>query len=133
TVRSAVPAPSSPPAGQQVAAAPAPPPPAAPPAAAQRPAPPVGLQASNAPAAGAGDYIVQVTSQRSESQAAAAYRDLQRRFPTILGSLQPDIQKADLGAKGIYYRVRVAPASREVAASFCEQLKSAGGDCVVSR
>ncbi|WP_026380236.1 SPOR domain-containing protein [Afifella pfennigii] len=79
-------------------------------------------------------WAVQVSSQRSEEQARASFTSLQQRFPTLLGDQQPYIQEADLGDKGVYYRVRVGPmADRNAAISLCEDLKSAGGSCFVTR
>lgn len=86
-----------------------------------------------APAA-TGDFVVQVSSQRSEEAARSAFSGLQRRFPSVLGNRSPDIARADLGARGVFYRVRVGPMeTRVAAANFCETLKSAGGDCIVAR
>jgi cell division septation protein DedD len=83
--------------------------------------------------AGAG-YLVQLSAQRSMEQAQGSYADMQRRFPSVLGSLEPTIQQADLGEKGIYFRVRVGPwASRGEAAEVCEALKAAGGSCFVTQ
>lgn len=93
-------------------------------------------QASDAaPAAAAsGGFVVQITSQRSEAAATAAYKALQKKFPSVFGGMAPDIAKADLGAKGVYYRVRVGPMStRDKAVSFCEKLRAAGGDCIVQK
>ena len=88
-----------------------------------------------APAARAsGGYAVQVTSQRSESEAHAAFRALQAKYPTQLGGREPIIHRADLGAKGTFYRALVGPfASAEEAASLCSGLKAAGGNCIVQR
>jgi hypothetical protein len=47
--------------------------------------------------------------------------------------MAPDVQKADLGAKGIYYRVRVGQPTRDQAVALCEQLRTAGGDCLLAR
>ena len=58
---------------------------------------------------GGGATLVQVSSQKSEEAALSSYRSLQQRYPNILGSFKPTIVRADLGAKGIYYRVRVGP------------------------
>lgn len=80
-----------------------------------------------------GAYIVQVSSQRSRKQAQDAYSSLQRRFPSVLGNVQPVIQKADLGDRGTYYRVRLGPYQQQAAAKLCSNLKSAGGDCFVRR
>lgn len=87
-----------------------------------------------APSAATGGYVVQVSSQRSEADAAASFRALQGKFPSVLGSRQPLIKRADLGAKGIYYRAVVGPfASQEAASQLCGDLKTAGGQCVVQR
>lgn len=85
------------------------------------------------PAIPKGAYIVQVSSQRSRKQAQDAYSSLQRRFPSVLGKVQPVIQKADLGDRGTYYRVRLGPYQQQAAARLCSNLKSAGGDCFVRR
>jgi hypothetical protein len=81
-----------------------------------------------------GGYLVQVSSQRNESDAQASYRALQGKFPSVLGSRSPLIKRADLGDKGVYYRAMVGPfGSSEEASQFCGSLKSAGGQCVVQR
>ena len=41
--------------------------------------------------------------------------------------------RADLGEKGIYYRVRVGPFNDGDAARLCGDLKAAGGDCILAR
>jgi len=51
----------------------------------------------------------------------------------VLGDVQPVIQKADLGDRGTYYRVRLGPYQQQAAARLCSNLKSAGGDCFVRR
>ncbi len=81
----------------------------------------------------AGAYAVQVTSQRSESDAQASYKSLQAQFPAVLGSRQPVIKKADLGDKGTYYRAQIPFQSQNEASEFCSSLKAAGGQCVVQK
>lgn len=79
-------------------------------------------------------YLVQISSRRSVAQAQASFADMKRRYNSILGEFEPDIQRADLGDKGTYYRVRIGPmASREAALRLCQQLKDAGGNCFVTR
>jgi len=81
-----------------------------------------------------GGYAVQVASQRSEAEAMASFRALQARYPQQLGSHHAVVRRADLGAKGVYYRALVGPfASAEQAASLCKSLKAAGGTCMVQR
>jgi hypothetical protein len=90
--------------------------------------------ATPAPDATSGGYVVQLSAQRSMEQAQSAYAAAQGQFPSVLGSLQPQIQEANLGEKGIYFRVRVGPwTSREEAVGVCESLKAAGGSCFVTQ
>jgi sporulation related protein len=89
-----------------------------------------------APSAGgaSGNYLVQVSSQRSEADAQASFKALQGKFPSVLGSRASVIKRADLGDKGVYYRAMVGPFnSPDEASQFCGSLKSAGGQCVVQR
>src|SRR5207244_3039353 len=90
--------------GDVAALAPSPPPPraSAPPPARVATAPPPA-------AAVAGSYLVQVSSQRSEAEAESAYRGIQSKFGSVLGSQPHTVRRADLGAKGVYYRAMVGP------------------------
>jgi hypothetical protein len=90
---------------------------------------------NSAPAASSGGgYAVQVTSQRSESEAHNAYRALQAKYPDQLGGRAAIVRRADLGEKGTFYRALVGPfASAEEAAGLCSGLKAAGGSCIVQR
>jgi hypothetical protein len=76
---------------------------------------------------------VQVSSQRSEAEAQAAFRSLQGKFPSQLGGKQVVIRQADLGAKGVYFRALVPAGSSAEAAELCSNLKSAGGSCLIQR
>ena len=101
------------------------------------PAPATRVAAANpAPAAssGGGGYLVQVASQKNESDAQASYKALQGKYPAVLGSRSPVIKRADLGDKGVYYRAMIGPfGSADEATQFCGNLKTAGGQCVVQR
>ncbi len=81
-----------------------------------------------------GNYVVQLSAQKSESEAQASFRAMQTKYASVLGGQKPLIRKKDLGAKGVYYGAQVGPfASREEAARLCESLKSAGGTCIVQK
>ena len=85
-------------------------------------------------ASSGGGYAVQITSQRTAAEAQASFRELRARFPNQLGGREPMIRRADLGAKGTFYRAMVGPfASSEQAAELCSGLKAAGGSCIVQR
>ena len=84
--------------------------------------------------AAAGGYFAQVSSQRSEADALASLRSLQEKFPSELGDRDAIIRRADLGAKGIYYRAMTGPfASADEADQLCRSLKAAGGECSIQR
>ena len=77
---------------------------------------------------------VQVTSERSESAAQAAFRVLKARYPNQLGGREPIIRCADLGTAGTYYRALVGPLrSAEEAKRLCSGLKAAGADCIIQK
>ena len=64
----------------------------------------------------------------------ASFRSLQLKFPRQLGGRTAIVQRADLGAKGIFYRAVVGPfASASAADQFCSSLKAAGGQCIIQR
>lgn len=91
-------------------------------------------QTAPAATSGAGGYAVQVSSQRSEADAQAAFRSLQGKYPGQLGGKQALIHKVDLGEKGTYYRAMVGPfGNANEASALCSSLKAAGGQCIVQR
>jgi len=111
--------------------------PAAPPApVASEPAPaaPAAIvPASPAPAvASGGAFVVQLAAVREEAAAKSAYEALQKKHPALLGGHALDVERADLGERGIFYRVRAAGfTTRDAAIRTCASLKSAGQDCMV--
>jgi cell division septation protein DedD len=129
-------APAPAPAPAPVAAAPAP---AADPQAvaaipAAKPKPkPVVAAADAAPQAAASKYLVQIGSKQNQTEALATFADMQQKYPTLLANYRPMVQKADLGAKGVWYRLRIGPINDKATASkLCTQLKSQGmPDCLV--
>ncbi len=88
-----------------------------------------------APAAstgGAGGFVVQVSSRRSEAEAESAFRSLQGKYTSVLNGQPHTVKRADLGAKGVFFRAVVGPyGTRDQAIQLCSNLKAAGGDCVV--
>jgi cell division protein FtsN len=79
-------------------------------------------------------YLVQLSATGSPEEAEATYDRLQSRHASILGNLDPNIQRADLGERGVFYRVRVGPwQQRDEAIGVCDALKAAGADCYVTQ
>ncbi len=83
--------------------------------------------------AGHGAYV-QLSSQRSEAEAQAAFRGLQAKFPNQLGNRELQVRKVELGQKGTFYRAMVGPfANASEAVELCTGLKAAGGQCLIQR
>jgi hypothetical protein len=81
---------------------------------------------------GSSGFVVQLSSQKTESEAQASFRSLQGKFPNELGGRQPIIRRVDLGSKGVFYRTMVGPfASAHEASQFCANYKASGGQCMV--
>jgi SPOR domain len=106
---------------------------AAPPASTQSLQPPA-PRATAVQSEASGGYAVQLSSQRSEAEAQASFKALQGKFPDQLSDRSATIKRVDIPSKGIYYRALVGPfGSSDEAASFCTELKAAGGQCLVQR
>ena len=102
-------------------------PPAAQTASASAPAP-----SASPPAIKPGEYMIQIASQPTEAGAQASYRNLAKRYGSVIGGKAYDIQKAEIVGKGTYYRVRIAAGSRQDAITLCQNYKAAGGSCYVT-
>lgn len=86
----------------------------------------------SAPAnAGVANRMVQLGAVRSEEAAKAEWSRLQARYRAQLGELSPSIQRVDLGARGIYWRVRGGPVSVDAGKKICETLSKSQQNCMV--
>jgi hypothetical protein len=74
-------------------------------------------------------------SDSSEQKALAEYKQLQKRYQSVLGDRAPLVLKRQLGGRGpsTWYFVRVAESSQQRANQLCSRLASVGGSCLVSR
>ncbi|MEX0838193.1 MAG: SPOR domain-containing protein [Parvibaculum sp.] len=101
------------------------------------PAAPSAAPAPAAPAptpsvASGGAFVVQLMAVREEAAAKPAYEGLQKKHGALLSAHALDVERADLGERGIFYRVRAAGfESKAAAIETCSKLKSAGQDCLV--
>ncbi|MGE0183583.1 MAG: SPOR domain-containing protein [Parvularculaceae bacterium] len=79
-----------------------------------------------------GSHLVQVGAFRSEEEAGAQWAKLQGKLGEFLSGKDDDVERADLGDKGVYYRLRIGPfASSDDAKTFCAGLKDRGTDCLI--
>lgn len=90
-----------------------------------------------APAASSGDlansYRVQLAAARSEKAVQSEWSKLQGRNKDLLGNLQLQVTRIDLGStKGVFYRLRAGPmASSAKAKELCQRLKQRKIGCLV--
>ena len=90
-------------------------------------------EAAPSRAIGAGGYVVQLSSQRSEAEAQTAFRTLQTKY-SVLSGREPLIRRKDLGERGIFYAAQVGPFGvKSEADQLCETVKTAGGACFVQK
>jgi hypothetical protein len=77
---------------------------------------------------------LQLGSVRTEEAARQEWERIKRKNPDILGGLSATPIRADLGDKGIYYRVLTAPVADPAAAErLCNQLKQRDIGCIIAR
>lgn len=79
-----------------------------------------------------GDYLVQIAALRTQAAADAAWGSAVGTHPGLFSGAEKRVQRADLGAKGVFYRLRIgAFVERTEASKFCDALKERGETCIV--
>lgn len=80
-----------------------------------------------------GRYVAQLAAVRSEAAVEPSWRRFASRAPNLFADAQMDMQRADLGARGVYYRLRAGFfATSDDATLFCERIRQMGQDCIVA-
>jgi tetratricopeptide (TPR) repeat protein len=78
-------------------------------------------------------WMVQIASATSEDAAWSTWSKLQKS-KKVLHGLKPVVVRADLGSKGVFYRIRLAGFEDQSGAkTACGKLKSAGVSCFISK
>jgi hypothetical protein len=84
-----------------------------------------------APAARSGGPWVQVAAVFAEEDVKREWRRLQRRNPQLLGDLDLDVQRVELGGR-VVHRLRAGPLpDRPQAEALCERLEERGVGCLI--
>ena len=79
-------------------------------------------------------FQIQLAAVRKETAAQNEWRRLKARHRTLLNNLELNVVKADLGAKGIYFRLRAGPLKdAESAKKLCRELSKVKVRCLVIR
>ena len=83
--------------------------------------------------AAAGSWQVQLMASTNRNAVAGSWASLSKKYP-VLKNQPYEIETADLGAKGIFYRLQAgAFADRSGADALCKEIKSLGGSCIVKK
>jgi hypothetical protein len=93
-------------------------------------------QAKAAPAAAkpaaSGGYVLQIGAYKSQADADTAWKAYKAKHAALLAGYGDDVQQADLGEKGTWYRLRISGfADKDMATSLCDRLKADGGACIL--
>ena len=108
------------------------------PAAAAQPAPvakvappPPSAPAATETAAVSG-WQIQLAASRAATAAKTEGERMKQKHSDVLGKMTVNIVRADLGAKGVFYRIRLGPArNKDEARAVCAQLAKRGQGCLV--
>ena len=80
-----------------------------------------------------GSWQIQLISSPNKSAMEKAWKDLKQKY-TALKNLPHEVESADLGKKGTFYRLKAgAFQNREDADKLCNSIKAAGGSCIVKK
>jgi hypothetical protein len=82
----------------------------------------------------AGRLRLQLGAMRSESEARGAWERLKHKNTDLLGNLSAVAVRADLGGKGVYYRIETGPISDPASADrVCGELRQRHLACMIVR
>ena len=90
--------------------------------------------AAKPPPAGSGPAVrIQVGAVPREADAQTEWKRLQARHRDLLGTLNLTVVRADLGEKGVYFRLQAGPVDEARGRAICDQLKSQNVGCQLAR
>jgi sporulation related protein len=75
-----------------------------------------------------GNWVVQLSAQRTEEEARSAFRAAQAKY-AVLAGYHVLTRKKDQGGRGVFYAAQVGPLGRDEANGLCGRIKRAGGKC----
>jgi DNA polymerase III gamma/tau subunit len=82
--------------------------------------------------ASSGNAKVQLGAFKDEAAARAAWAQFQKQYAPHLNGVTPNYARADLGAKGVFYRVQGVNLSQAKAKTICQSINSIkSGSCLI--
>jgi hypothetical protein len=87
---------------------------------------------AGAASAASGPFRVQIAATKDDSSARTEWVRLQKEHPDLLGTLSLSVERADLGDRGIFFRLQAGPLGDHAAADkLCTQLRAVSVGCLV--
>ncbi len=84
-------------------------------------------------AAPTGSWQIQLISSPNKAAMEKAWVDLSKKYNALKG-LSHEVESADLGSKGTFYRLKAGAFQERLEADkLCNAIKSAGGSCLVKK
>lgn len=81
----------------------------------------------------AGAWQVQLMSSNNKAAVEKSWGSLSKKY-TVLAKQPYEVEQADLGAKGVFYRLKAgAFKTKPEADSLCNDIKALGGTCIVKK
>lgn len=94
---------------------------------------PVVIETPKQTEAAVGSWQIQLISSPNKSAMEKAWKDMSKKYSALNG-LPHEIESADLGSKGTFYRLKAGSfKDRAPADKICNSIKSAGGSCLVKK
>ena len=80
-----------------------------------------------------GKWQVQLMSSPNKAAVEKSWTEMSNKY-ALLKNVSHNVERADLGAKGIFYRLKAGNfATKDDASAFCNKLKAVGGNCFVAQ
>jgi hypothetical protein len=98
----------------------------------QQPTPAPTTTAATPVPAVAGGHLIQLAAAKSEEGALAEWNRIKTKHAALVGTLSPTVVRADLGERGIFFRLRAGTLPDKPAAdALCAALTAQGDACLV--
>jgi hypothetical protein len=79
-------------------------------------------------------YRLQLGAEKGPEIAKQEWDRIKRQNADLVGSLSASVDRADLGARGVFYRIHVGPiADAAQAERLCAQLRQRGVGCILAK
>lgn len=93
----------------------------------------VKVDVDQTPSTSTGPWCVQLMSSPNQTAVNGAWKGLVKKY-NVLQKQPHEVETADLGSKGTYYRLYAgAFADRSGADRLCNDIKALGGTCIVKK